>query len=140
MENQDKILKMLNDALAQEHACQIRYLTHAAVISGPYAEAVAARLTEIAEDEKTHAAQLRERITALAGTPTMEIATKDLIPATTLKDILRVNIAEEEAAIKMYRSMLDSVGHDGSTILYETIEDILKDEQQHKEELQRLQE
>ena len=56
----------------------------------------------------------------------MEIATKDLIPATTLKDILRVNIAEEEAAIKMYRSMLDSVGHDG-TILYETIEDILKD-------------
>ena len=136
MENQDKILKMLNDALAQEHACQIRYLTHAAVITGPYAEAVAARLKEIAEDEKI---QLRDRITALAGTPTMEIATKDLIPATTLKDILRVNIAEEEAAIKMYRSILDSVGHDG-TILYETIEDIVKDEQQHKEELQRLQE
>ena len=99
---------------------------------------MAACLKEIAEDEKTHAAQLRDRITALAGTPTMEIATKDLI-ARTLKDILRVNIAEEEAAIKMYRSMLDSVGHDG-TILYETIEDILKDEQEHKEELQRLQE
>jgi bacterioferritin (cytochrome b1) len=63
-------------------------LTHAAVITGPYAEAVAARLTEIAENEKTHAAQLRDRITALNGTPTMEIAAKDLIPATTLKDIL----------------------------------------------------
>ena len=125
---------MLNDVVSQEHACQIRYLTHAAVITGPYAEAVAARLKEIAEDEKTHAAQLRDRITALAGTPTMEIATKDLIPATTLKDILRVNIAEEEAAIKMYRSMLDSVGHDG-TILYETIEDILKDEQEHEERI-----
>ena len=139
MENQDKILKMLNDALAQEHACQIRYLTHAAVVTGPYAEAVAARLKEIAEDEKTHAMQLRDRITALAGTPTMEISTKDLIPATTLKDILLVNIAEEVAAIKMYRTILDSVGRDGA-ILYETIEDILKDEQQHKEELERLQE
>jgi bacterioferritin len=139
MENQDKILKMLNAALAQEHACQIRYLTHAAVVTGPYAEAVAARLKEIAEDEKTHAMQLRDRIMALAGTPTMEISTKDLIPATTLKDILRVNIAEEVAAIKMYRSILDSVGNDGA-ILHETIEDILKDEQQHKEELERLRE
>lgn len=139
MENQDRILQMLNSALAQEHACQIRYLTHAAVVTGPYAEAVAARLKEIAEDEKTHAMQLRDRITALAGTPTMEISTKDLIPATTLKDILLVNIAEEVAAIKMYRTILDSVGRDGA-ILYETIEDILKDEQQHKEELERLQE
>jgi bacterioferritin len=139
MENKEKVIKMLNEALAQEHACQIRYLTHAAVITGPYAEAVATRLKERAEDEKTHALQLRDRITALAGTPTMEIATKDLIPAKTLKDILRVNIAEEEAAIKMYRSILGSVGHDG-TILFETIEDILKDEQGHKEELQRLQE
>jgi bacterioferritin len=139
MENQDRIVKMLNDALAQEHACQIRYLTHAAVITGPYAEAVAARLKEIAEDEKTHAAQLRDRITALAGTPTMQIATKELIPATTLKDILRVNIAEEDAAIKMYQGILDSDKPD-SAILFETIEDILKDEQQHKEELVRLQE
>jgi bacterioferritin len=139
MQNKEKVLKMLNEALAQEHACQIRYLTHAAVITGPYADAVAARLKEIAEDEKTHAIQLRDRITALAGTPTMEIATKDLIPAKTLKEILRVNIAEEEAAIKMYRSILDSVGNDGA-ILFETIEDILKDEQKHKEELQRLQE
>lgn len=36
MENQEKVLKLLNEALAQEHACQIRYLTHAAVLTGPY--------------------------------------------------------------------------------------------------------
>jgi bacterioferritin len=139
MENQDRMLKMLNDALAREHACQIRYLTHAAVITGPYAESVAARLKEIAEDEKTHALQLRERITALAGTPTMAVATEDLIQARSLKDILGVNIAEEKAAIKLYRTILDSIGNDGA-ILYKTIEDILKDEEQHKEELERLQE
>lgn len=139
MESKEKLLKMLNDALAQEHACQIRYLTHAAVITGPYAEAVANRLKEIAEDEKNHAIELRDRITALGGTPTMEIAKDDLIPAKTLKEILQVNLKEEEKAIKHYRSLLHAVAQEGE-ILYEAIEDIIKDEQEHKEELERLKE
>ena len=138
MENNEKLLKMLNDALAQEHACQIRYLTHAAVITGPYAESVANRLKEIAEDEKEHANQLRDRITALGGTPTMEVAKEDLIQAKTLKEILQVNLKEEDKAIELYRSILRVAGQDGE-ILYETVEDILKDEQEHKEELARLQ-
>ena len=139
MENNEKILKMLNDALAQEHACQIRYQTHASVLTGPYAAAVASQLNEIAEDEKTHAIQLRDRITALGGTPTMDVANNELIHAKGLKEILQVNIKEEEGAIKLYRSILDSVGHEGA-ILFETIEEILKDEQEHKEQLERLQE
>ena len=139
MANKEKLLKMLNDALAQEHACQIRYLTHAAVITGPYAEAVANRLKEIAEDEKNHAIQLRDRITALGGTPTMEIAKGDLIPAETLNEILLVNLKEEEKAIRLYCSILRAVGREGE-ILYETVEDIIKDEQEHKEELDRLKE
>ena len=83
--DKDKMIKVLNDALAQEHACQIRYRTHAAVVSGPYAEAVESRLKEIAEDEKEHADTLRDRITALDGTPTMEVAKEDLIPAKSSK-------------------------------------------------------
>jgi bacterioferritin len=139
MENKEKLVIMLNNALAQEHACQIRYLTHAAVITGPYAELVANRLKEIAEDEKNHAIQLRDRITALGGTPTMEVDNKDLIHAKTLKEILDVNIREEEGAIQLYGSILEAVGHKGA-ILFETVEDILKDEQEHKEELERLRE
>lgn len=69
----------------------------------------------------------------------MEVANKELIQAKGLKDILRVNIKEEEGAIQLYRAILDSVRHEGA-ILYETIEDILKDEQKNKEELERLQE
>jgi len=137
MEGKEKLVKMLNEALAQEHACQIRYLTHAAVITGPYAELVSNRLKEIAEDEKNHAIQLRDRITALGGTPTMEIAKEGLIPARTLEEILQVNLSEEETAIKLYRSILHAVGQEGE-ILYETIEDIFKDEQEHREELERL--
>jgi len=139
MESREKLIKMLNEALAQEHACQIRYLTHAAVITGRYAELVGNRLKEIAEDEKNHAIQLRDRITALGGTPTMEIAKEGLIPARTLKEILQVNLEEEETAIKLYRSILHSVGQE-EEILYETVEDILKDEQEHTKKLERLKE
>lgn len=132
-----KMIKILNDALMREHACQIRYLTHAAVITGPYAESVANRLKEIAEDEETHASKLRDRIAALGGTPTMEVAREDLVPAASLKEILEVNVQEEEKAIGLYRSILKMAGEEGE-ILYETVEEILQDEQEHREELERL--
>jgi len=133
----DKLVKLLNEALAQEHACQIRYLTHAAVIAGPYGEAVAGRLKEIAGDEKEHAGKLRDRITALGGTPTMAVAQGDLIPATSLDEIIAVNLKEEEKVIKLYRSILRAAGAEGE-ILFETIRAILVDEQEHREELQQL--
>lgn len=139
MGSKEKLIKMLNEALAQKHACQIRYLTHAAVLSGRYAELVGNRLKEIAEDEKNHAIQLRDRITALGGTPTMEIANESLIHAKTWKEILQVNLEEEETAIKLYRSILHTVGQE-EEILYETVEDILKDEQEHTKKLERFKE
>ncbi len=132
------MIAALNNALAQEHACIIRYSTHAAVVTGPSAEQIATRLKEIATDEREHADQLRQRIIGLGGTPTMTVAVRDLIPATTLPQILKVNIKEEQSAIEMYRAILKAVPHDEGTLLYETIEGILKDEQEHLEELERL--
>jgi len=73
-----KIIEGLNRMLEQEHACAIRYATHAAVVTGPYAESVAARLKEIAGDEREHAGKLRARIAALGGTPSMQVSTGDL--------------------------------------------------------------
>lgn len=68
----------------------------------------------------------------------MEVATADLIPATTLEEILRVNIEEEKKAIALYQEILDMIPRE-QRLLYETIEHILEDEQEHLEELQRLQ-
>lgn len=137
--DKERVLTALNDALAQEYACYIRYVTHAAVITGPYAEAVASRLKEIAEDEEAHAQKLRDRITGLGGTPTMRVEEKDLIMASSLKEIIAVNLKEEDKAIEMYRSILKAIGEEGE-LVYETIEDILQEEQEHKEELERLKE
>src|SRR4029077_4649487 len=138
--DKEKIINALNEALAQEHGCYVRYKTHAAVITGPYAEAVASRLKEIAGDESQHAEKLRDRITALNGTPTMETAKEELIQATKLQQILVVNLKEEAKAINHYKSILSMIDRSEDILLFETIEDIIEDEQEHREELSRLQE
>lgn len=133
----EQAVASLNGMLAREHACAIRYATHAAVITGPWSEAVAARLREIASDETAHAEKLRARITALGGTPTMHVEAEDLKPAYRLQEILDVNIAEERLAIQDYRRILEGIPP-LEVILFETLEGILMEEQEHLEELEQL--
>ncbi len=132
-----KVIEKLNGMLEQELACAIRYATHASVITGPYAETVAARLEEIGGDEIDHAKKLRERITALGGQPSMNVSTADLRYADTLDEILQINIDEEKHAIAEYISILPLV-REKNVILYRTLQDIIQDEQQHLEELEML--
>jgi bacterioferritin len=131
------LVNRLNDMLRQEHACAIRYATHAAVIEGPYSETVSARLQEISGDEVLHAEQLRDRILALGGTPTMEVSADDLKPASTLQEILAINIDEEKIAIREYTGILEGVSP-GNVILFQTLQEIIRDEQEHLEELEAL--
>jgi bacterioferritin len=132
-----KLVESLNRMLAQEHACAIRYATHAAIIAGPYSETVSARLKEIGTDELLHAEKLRDRILALGGTPTMDVSTADLKAAATLEAILEVNIAEERHAIQGYTEILEGLSM-SNVILFQTIQEIIRDEQEHLEELDAL--
>lgn len=135
--NKQKVIALLNEVLEQEHSCNIRYRTHAAWVKGPHAESVSARLKEIANDEQSHADQLRDRILVLGGIPSMKVRVPDLIEARELTRILHVNIKEEKAAIVNYTLILDEIPRN-EMLLYETIEHILQDEQEHLEELERL--
>ena len=139
MVQKKEIIELLNELLAQEHACFIRYSTHAKVLQGTTARSIEAVLHEIAEEEEKHANDLRDRILALGGEPTLSIEQQDLIYATQLKEILKININEERKAISAYTRLLQKI-EPSNVILYETIEHILKDEQHHLEELERLQE
>ena len=132
-----KTIDSLNRMLTQEHACAIRYATHAAVVSGPWAEAVATRLKEIATDEQLHAEKLRDRIVGLGGTPTMDVRREDLKPASTLTEIIDVNVEEEKEAIRHYTEILESLSP-ANVILFQTVQEILRDEQEHLEELEAL--
>ncbi|MFQ5762716.1 MAG: ferritin-like domain-containing protein [Candidatus Bathyarchaeia archaeon] len=138
MVDMKQVLKRLNEALAIEYADIIRYSTHATVISGPYAETVGHRLEEIAEDEEEHTDHIRELIDYYGGDPQMDVSTKDLKPARSLEDILDINIEAEKKAITHYRTILKMVNVVQYTWLYETLEDIIEDEEEHLYELKTL--
>ena len=139
MNDTQKTIQALNKMLAHEHTCAIRYATHAAVVSGPYAETVAARLKEISNDEIRHAELLRERIIALGGEPTMGICEADMIHAQDLHTILDINLKEEQEALKMYLEILETTPQ-SNVILYQTLQEIIRDEQEHLEELENFKE
>ncbi len=137
MVNDPNLIDKLNRILEQEHACYIRYSTHAAVVAGPSSEAISSRLREIAGDEAKHAAKLRDRIIALGGKPSMNVSLEDLKTGYDLETILKINMREESDAIAAYTEILHMVPRD-NIILYRTIEDLIEDEQDHLEELSNL--
>jgi bacterioferritin (cytochrome b1) len=128
------LIEDLNRMLAKEHACAIRYATHATLVTGPCVDPVSERFQEISSDEVRHAVLLRKRICALGGTPTMNVDAGNLEAAATLGDMIEVNVREESEAIVEYSGILKNVPR-LNVLLYRTLEDILKDEQEHLEEL-----
>jgi bacterioferritin len=128
------LVEALNEMLAMEHSCAIRYATHAAVLTGPFGESLSKQLKEIASDEIKHAGKLRERVFALGGAPTMEVHSNSLRPSATLAEMLDRNIHEEQGAVEEYTRILQMIPR-LNVILYETVEDILRDEQEHLEKL-----
>ena len=130
-----RVLQMMNEGLAMEYASQIQYLTQAAMTTGPYAEGLIARFKEIASDEAEHAQILRTRIAALAGTPTTKVG-EIQIHQDSLKAI-KINLRYEKETVVFYQKLLNLIPHD-EVILYEAIEHILEDSQEHVEELERL--
>ena len=130
-----KIIQMMNEGLEMEYASYIQYVTQAAITTGPYAEGLIARFEEIASDEAEHAKILRARIAALGGAPTTKLGEiqlhKDSLQA------VKINLKYERDTVEFYRKLLNLIPHD-EVILYEAIEHILQDSQEHVEELERL--
>lgn len=130
-----KVLQLMNEGLEMEYASHIQYVTQASITTGPYAEGLIARFEEIASDEAEHAKILRTRIAALGGSPTTAVGEiqvhKDSLQA------VKINLKYERDTVEFYRKLLNLIPHD-EVILYEAIEHILQDSQEHVEELERL--
>ena len=133
--NKAKIIQMMNEGLEMEYASQIQYLTQAAITTGPYAEGLIARFEEIASDETEHAKILRQRIAALGGTPTTKVG-KIQIHKDSLQAV-KINLKYERDTVAFYRKLINLIPHD-EVILYESIEHVLQDSQEHVEELERV--
>ena len=133
--NTKKLIQLMNEGLEMEYASQIQYLTQAAITKGPYAEGLIARFKEIASDEMEHADILRTRIAAVGGVPTTKVG-EIQVHHDSLQAV-KINLRYERDTVTFYRKILNLIPHD-EVILYEAIEHILQDSQEHVEELERL--
>lgn len=146
-EDADKLIELLNKALADEWLAYYQYWTGAKVAAGPMRGAVTAELEEHATEELEHAEMLVERILQLGGTPLL--SPSDWLQMTncgyeTPSDpyvgvLLEQNIAGEQCAIKVYKELMDFT-KDMDPVTYEMALQIMTDEIEHEEDLQALQE
>lgn len=136
----DWVVKLLNEALATEIVCTLRYRRHAFVASGLYAHSIAAEFKEHSNEELGHADLLAKRIVQLGGRPNfspegmLERSHAQYIEGDNLREMIRENLVAERVAIESYREMVAVFVHKDPTTRA-LLESILATEEEHAEDL-----
>ena len=137
------VLRLLNEALATEIICVLRYKRHYFMAKGIHAEGVAAEFLEHATDEQQHADQIAARITQLGGEPDFNpdgLATRshaEYVEGETLEEMIRENLVAERIAIDSYREIIAYLG-DADPTSRRLMEEILAKEEEHADDLANL--
>jgi bacterioferritin len=137
------IIKVLNDALATELVCVLRYKRHCFIADSLAMPAIAEEFLGYANDELVHADQLAQRIVQLGGRPDFspnsltERSHAEYDDSLDLKAMVRANLIAEGAVIDSYCRILTLIG-DADSTTRRLVEDILIDEMEHAEELRDL--
>ncbi|WP_313643822.1 ferritin-like domain-containing protein [Stenotrophomonas sp.] len=137
--NRTAVIKLLNDALATEWVCVLRYYRHYYMAKGMLADAVKAEFLEHAQQEQAHAGMLAERIVQLGGEPDFNPDTltarahAEYKEGGNLRDMVRENLIAERIAIDSYREMINYVG-DKDTTTKRILEQILAQEEDHADD------
>lgn len=138
--DREKIVELLNQALATEIVCILRYKNHYFLATGIHAEPVAKEFLEHANQEQAHADRLSARIVQLQGKPNWSpdgILTRshaDYIEGLDLAQMIKENLIAERIAIDTYREMIAYIGDDDPTTR-RILEDILAQEEEHADDL-----
>ena len=136
----DDIVQLLNDALATELVCVLRYKRHYFTASGVSSPAIAEEFLVHANEESAHADKIAERIVQLGGEPDFnpsslrERSHADYDESTDLQAMVRANLVAERIAIETYRQMIVLIG-DKDPTTRRMLEEILTDEEEHADEL-----
>src|SRR5256885_12372919 len=119
--DRDVVVKLLNEALATEIICTLRYKRHHYMAKGIHAESVAAEFLEHAQEEQQHADQIAERITQLGGAPDFSpegLASRshaEYVEGASLVDMIKEDLVAERIAIDSYREMAAHFGNNDVT-------------------------
>jgi bacterioferritin len=141
--DRETVIKLLNDALATELVCVLRYKRHFYAASGIHAQAVAEEFLEHAKEEQEHADQIAERITQLDGDPDFNPATltsrshSEYVEGKNLSDMIREDLVAERIAIESYNEIIRYLG-DKDVTSRRVMEQILAKEEEHAEDLKTL--
>jgi bacterioferritin len=141
--NAEAVCKVLNDALATEIVCVLRYKRHYFTADGIHSESVKAEFLEHANEEQLHADQISERIIQLGGKPDLNPAGltsrshAEYVEGETLRDMIKEDLIAERIAIDSYREIVQWLsGKDSST--RRLMEQILAKEEEHAEDMASL--
>ena len=135
-----QIIGFLNDSLATELVCVLRYRRHYFTASGLASPAIAEEFLAHANDELSHADRIAERIVQLGGEPDFRpsgLEKRSHAEYDESKDIramLRANLVAERVAVETYRQLIRLIG-DKDPTTRRLLEDVLADEEQHADEL-----
>jgi bacterioferritin len=138
--DRDVVLKLLNDALATEIVCTLRYKRHHFMAKGINSEAVAAEFAEHATEEQEHADRFAERIVQLGGEPDFapdglkSRSHSEYKEGDNLTDMIRENLVAERIAIDTYREIIRYLGENDVTTR-RIFEEVLAVEEEHADDM-----
>jgi bacterioferritin len=138
--DRDTVVRLLNEALATEIVCVLRYKRHYFMAQGIHADPIAAEFLQHANEEQGHADQIAGRIVQLGGEPNFSpegILTRshsEYVEGNNLVEMLREDLVAERVAIDSYSEMIRYVGDDDITTR-RMLEQILAVEEEHADDL-----
>ena len=141
--DREKVIAILNEALATEIVCILRYKRHYFMANGIHANAVAQEFAEHAAEEQGHADRIAGRITQLGGEPNFNpegLATRShsqYVEGASLVDMIKEDLVAERIAIESYGEIVRFLGERDVTTR-RMMEEILANEEEHADDLRDL--
>lgn len=138
--DQKQAVAVLNDALATEIVCVLRYKRHGFMAKGPNSEPIAREFHAHATEEQAHADRIAARIIQLGGEPDFspdslsKRSHSEYVEGQTLRDMIAEDLVAERIAIDSYRDMIAWFG-DADSTTRRMLEDILAVEEEHADDM-----
>ena len=141
--DKDAVIELLNEALATELVCVLRYKRHYFMAKGIHSESVKPEFLAHAKEEMAHADRIAKRITELGGEPNFspdglsERSHAEYMPGDTLISMIKEDLIAERIAIESYREFVAYLGNNDPTT-QRMIKEILAMEEEHADDMASL--
>jgi bacterioferritin len=141
--DREKVIEVLNEVLATETVCTLRYRNHYFMARGIHASGVEDEFLEHANAEQAHADRVAKRITELGGRPNLDpagLATRSHAQygeGETLEDMIREDLVAERIAIATYSEIVRWIGNTDPTTR-RLMEELLATEEEHADDMAKL--